>query len=100
MQVLELQKHVKLIRRRYITPTTRDAVHTVVPRYCVPKGETDVRLVWDSSKNGANAAVTAPTFYLMGFTSVVQRVFSSAFMADFDVGEMFHKFMLHPDEKK
>jgi hypothetical protein len=93
---LDATKLVKLIHRRYLE---EGPVLTTVPRFQVPKGDNDIRVVWDLTKNLVNAGVAPPRFFLLGFTSLVLRVPSGVFFADFDVGEMFQNFILHEAER-
>lgn len=96
MRDLDAEKLAKLIRRRYLEP---GHVITTVPRFAVPKGDDDVRIVWDMSKNGVNGGADAPKFFLLGFTSLVLRVHSGSYFGDFDVGEMFNNFTVPVAER-
>jgi hypothetical protein len=65
----DLEKLEKLLRRRYVIP---GAFRVAVPRFPVPKGTDDIRVVWDLAKNGLNAAMSTPSFFLptMGTRSI------------------------------
>jgi hypothetical protein len=44
--------------------------------------------------------LSPPRFFLLGFTSLVLRVPTGVYFADFDVGEMFQNFVLHEEERQ
>jgi hypothetical protein len=67
---LDAVKLEKLINRRYLE---EGPVYTTVPRFPVPKGANDIRVVWDLSKNLVNSGVSAP-----GFSSWASRAWSCA----------------------
>jgi hypothetical protein len=68
---LDAVKLSKLITRRYLEP---GPVNSTVPRFPVPKGDCDIRVVWDLTKNRVNESVCPPSFFLLGFSSLVLRV--------------------------
>ena len=90
------EKLQKLIVRRYIVPGT---VHTVVPRFPVKKGEDDIRVVWDLTKNGLNPLTFTPSFFLPTASSYVRRLEAGMAAGDFDIGEQFHNYPLHVSEQ-
>ena len=55
------EKLCKFTTRGYIRPGT---VNSLISYFTVPKGETDICLVFDGTKSGLNAAIWAPTFTL------------------------------------
>jgi hypothetical protein len=61
----------------------------------VPKGVNDIRMVYDGTKSGLNAALWAPWFPLPTVDSLLQSVGPGTYMSDNDVGEMFLNFVLH-----
>ena len=64
----------------------------------VKKGTDDIRVVWSETEVGVNDAVFAPSFFLPTCGTVTRRMPNNAWMGDFDVGEMFHNYMLHPSD--
>ena len=90
------EKLAKLIRREYITP---GYCRLTVPRFPVPKGTDDIRVVWDLAKNGVNATMYTPTFFLATMGTYLRQIESGSFGGDFDIGEQFHNYMLHPSEQ-
>jgi hypothetical protein len=63
----------------------------------VPKGEDDVRMVYDGTASGLNGTLWAPWFPLPNNSCLLRALEPGYCMADNDVGEMFHNFMLHKD---
>ena len=70
---------------------------SLIKYFAVPKGENDLRIVYDASRNGLNSAVWAPSFWLPTIDSVTRALDSDSFMMDCDVGEQFLNFPLHKD---
>jgi len=61
----------------------------------VPKGEDDIRIVYDGTSSGVNEAVWAPSFFLPTSVSLARLLEPGTYQMDMDVGEMFHNFPLH-----
>ena len=55
------EKLEKFIDRGYVA---NGKVNSLISYFAVPKGESDVRLVFDGTKSGLNAALWAPSFHL------------------------------------
>ena len=81
-------------RRRYIT---RGYVKSLTGFFAVPKGENDIRIVYDASACGLNDALWCPNFFLPSIDSVLRNAGSETWFGDIDLGEMFLNFQL--DEK-
>ena len=60
----------------------------------VPKGEDDIRMVYNATSSGLNDAVWAPWFALPTVESHLRAVDAGTYMGDCDLGEMFLNFML------
>lgn len=75
-------------------------IDSLMPFFNVPKGKDDVRMVYDGSKSGLNECLWAPWFPLPTVDCLVRALQPGYSMADNDVGEMFHNFMLHRDVRK
>jgi hypothetical protein len=91
-------KEDKVIFRRYSEAGC--FVLSITPRFGVAKGKFDVRLVWDSSRNGVNQGVWVPGFMLPTAEALHRLLTKDSWQGDMDVGEMFNNFPLHPDERK
>ena len=119
-EILLRKKEEKLLHRRYLEPGFVDCI---VPRFGVPKGEDDIRLVWDASRNGINETLYAPSFWMPTFRTLQDMIIKwipcsiSDYLAgrvptspspddwriphqsDMDVGEMFLNYTLHYSER-
>lgn len=69
---------------------------SLVSYFAVPKGDSDVRVVFDGTKSGLSKALWAPSFCLPTVDSVTPMLEPGSWQADIDVGEMFYNFMLDP----
>ena len=94
------QKEDTLILRRYLERGKGVFVQSVVSRFAVKKGESDIHVVWDTRRNGVNERLWAPHFFLPGSENLEQLLTMDSFQGDMDVGEMFLNFMLHFSERK
>jgi hypothetical protein len=66
--VNDREKLVKLLRRRYIIC---GPCQNTVPRFAVPKGKDDIRVVWDLKKNGVNEQMFTPSFFLPAVSTYI-----------------------------
>jgi len=72
-------------------------VSSLTSYFAVPKGPEDVRIVYDSSKSGLNAAIWVPTFSLPTVESLTNMLDGASWMSDLDMGEQFLNFPLDPN---
>ena len=63
----------------------------------VPKGDIDIRMVYDGTKCGLNGSVWVPSFFMPTVQTHLRAVVEGTHMCDTDIGEMFLNFMLHPE---
>lgn len=70
-EVLLRKKEEKLLYRRYLEVGFVDCI---VPRFGVPKGDDDIRLVWDASRNGINKTLWAPSFWMPTFRTLQDHI--------------------------
>ena len=90
----KVAKKLKKIRgRRYVVP---GFVRSLTSYFHVPKGEDDIRMVYDASRSGLNDQVWSPKFGLPTVESVLDILDHTSSMADIDLGEMFLNFPLDP----
>jgi hypothetical protein len=78
--------------RRYIVP---GHVENLTSYFAVPKGDSDIRVVYDATKSGLNACMWVPSFSLPGAEAIVDMMDEDSFMMDLDLGEMFYNFPMH-----
>jgi hypothetical protein len=80
--------------RKYID---KGEVKSLTSYFCVPKGESDIRMVYDASRSGLNHSLWAPNFGLPAVDALVRGVMDHSWMGDLDIGEMFLNFCMHPE---
>jgi hypothetical protein len=64
--------------------------------FAVPKGEDDIRMVYDATQSGLNAVLWAPNFQLPTADMLARSVEQNSWMGDLDVAEQFLNFCLDP----
>ena len=90
---LNMAKKIRKVRERgYIQP---GFVRSLIRFFAVPKGDTDIGMVYDGTSSGFNQAVWAPSFTLPTVESLLRAVGPGTWMGDIDIGEMFLNFPLH-----
>ena len=62
--------------------------------FAVPKGDADIRVVFNGTSCGLNDALWSPNFYLPAAPTVGNLSTLSTWMADIDFGDMFHNFLM------
>ena len=65
--------------------------------FAVPKGDNDIRVVFDGTSCGLNEALWSPNFFLPTSRNAGEMLSFDTWMADVDFGEFFHNFVA--DEK-
>jgi hypothetical protein len=83
----------KVRERRYVQGSSE--IQSLISFFAVPKGEDDVRMVYDGTKSGLNDCIWVPRFPLPTVGTHLRAVEPGTFMGDMDVGEMFLNFVLH-----
>ena len=95
-----LKKVEKVVARRYIEIVAEDRVSSLMYMFHVPKGETDIRMVYDGSRSGLNDVLWAPWFALPRVSTMCSTVDTGTWCGDNDYGEMFLNFPMHPELQK
>lgn len=90
-------KMVKIVKRGYLE---KGPVSSLLNYFAVPKGDNDVRMVFDGTKSGLNGALFAPWFALPTVDSMLRRLLPEHWCGDNDYGEMFYNFWLHEDLRR
>jgi len=85
------EKLDKFRGKRYVNCGT---AMSLTPFFTVPKGDGDVRVVFDGTKSKLNDALWAPPFVLPTIVSLLRCVEPGTWMADIDIGEMFYNYSL------
>ena len=86
------EKSNKVRDRQYIAP---GLVQSLIRYFAVPKGESDIRMVYDGTSSGFNDWVWAPSLGLPTIESMLRSVDSHYWLGDVDIGEQFLNFPLH-----
>lgn len=83
----------KVRQRGYIEP---GFVLSLTHMFYVPKGISDIRMVYNGTSCGLNDVLWAPHFGLPIMQHTLRSLLPNYYQCDMDVGEMFLNFMLHP----
>jgi hypothetical protein len=76
----------------YIAP---GRVASLTGFFAVPKGESDIRMVYDATASGLNDSLWAPSFGLPTVDAMLRSIDFDTYLGDLDLGEMFLNFKLH-----
>ncbi len=87
------EKIAKVVRRGYISSGD---VKSLITFFAVPKGQSDIRIVYDATKCGLNDVLWAPNFWLPNIHTVLRSATSQSYYGDIDLGEMFLNYFLDP----
>jgi hypothetical protein len=85
----------KLLNAREKGYISMGVVKSLIFCFDVPKGLDDIRMVYDGTKSGLNAALWAPWFPLPTADSLLRSVEPGTYMSDNNVGEIVLNFVLH-----
>jgi len=94
------KKLAKVLKKDYIEICDIEEIEAMMFMFHVPKGEDDIRMVYDGSKSGLNRALWAPWFALPNIDTMARWVVAGSWLADNDYGEQFLNFPLHPELRK
>ena len=67
-------------------------VKTSLHYFAVPKGDSDIRVVFDGTSCGLNDSLWSPNFFLPTSKNAAEMLSFNSWMADVDFGEFFHNF--------
>ena len=94
LQVLE--KLLICLEKNYLVLTSPTKVTNYIDYFPVPKGESDIRLVFNGTSCGINQSLFSSNFWLP-MSNTMTRLLSFGYrVVDIDLGEMFLNFPLHP----
>ena len=86
------EKWMKIILRGYVST---GPVVSLTGSFPVPKGDNDIRMVYDATKCGLNSALWAPNFFLPTIDTTLWHADECSWFGDIDLGEQFLNFSLH-----
>jgi hypothetical protein len=78
----------------------RGEVRSLTSFFTVPKGDGDVRVVYDGANSGLNRQLWAPWFTLPTIDTHLRSIGPGLYMGDIDFSEQFLNFMLHEKLRK
>jgi hypothetical protein len=84
-------KLMKVFARRYFI---YGMILSLTSFFAVPKGDMDIRLVYNGTSLGLNAHLWAPWFAIPTMCALLRALELDTFMVDSDIGEMFLNFTL------
>lgn len=96
-RILLAKKIAKVIDRVYIKIVSKEKIKSFVDFFAVPKGEDDIRLVYNGTTAGLTDSLWAPRFWLPSADTLLRLLHFNYAMVDIDLGEMFLNFPL-PEE--
>jgi hypothetical protein len=73
---------------------TAGSVSSLTGFFHVPKGDDDIRIVYDLTACGLNDALWAPNFWMPTIVNVLDCATEDSWFGDVDAGEMFLNYML------
>ena len=85
----------KYLKRGYLTIKPRCEINSLIDYFAVPKGEDDIRVVFNGTSCGLNDCLWSQNFWLPTANSLVRSVVFDCKFVDLDLGEMFLNFPLH-----
>jgi len=85
----------KVVKVRKLDYITTGPVRSGTHFFCVPKGDSDIRMVYNGTSCGLNANVWAPRFGLPTVKDTLRSLLPGYYQADLDVGDQFLNFKLH-----
>ena len=92
---LIFEKLEKYIIRGYLVLDDPSAIKNYIDYFHVPKGETDIRLVFNGTSCGLNDATWSSRFWLPMSTTMTRLLSYNYKVVDMDLGEMFLNFPIH-----
>ena len=91
------EKIGKVRQRGYILP---GQVNSLTGFFAVPKGDDDIRIVYDATACGLNDALWSPNFALPTIDSVLRNAEPTSWFSDMDLGEMFLNYFLDEEVRE
>ena len=97
---LMVKKISKVRSRGYIGKLLSGSISSLTHFFAVPKGEDDIRMVYDLTASGLNAALWAPRFWMPTVSNILDCATDESWFGDVDAGEMFLNFPLDINIRK
>ena len=91
----QVEKKINKVRqRRYIE---QGLVKSVTAFFDVPKGDNDIRMVYDATKCGLNEALWTPNFFIPTIDTILRNADDNTWFGDIDLGEMFLNYWINDE---
>ena len=89
------EKIIEYLKRGYLVPENENEVKNCIDYFAAPKGEDDIRLVFNGTSCGLNDSVWSSNFWLPTSKTMTRLLSYGYEVVDLDIGEMFLNFPLH-----
>ena len=76
------------------------SVLSLLHYFAVPKGDSDIRVVYDGTFSGLNDSLWAPNFFLPSARHAGELLNFDSWLSDMDFGEFFHNFHMNERIRK
>ena len=70
-------------------------IKPLIRYFGVPKGEDNIRVVYNATANRFNEAICVPSFWLPTIDTLLRALDKNSWIADQDMSDMFLNFQLH-----
>jgi hypothetical protein len=97
---MEHKKIDKVITFGYLMKTCWEGVTSLMHFFSAMKGDLDIRMVYNGTKSGLNAATWIPWFAIPSSAALERIVTKESVQVDNDYEDMFLNFKLHDDLRK
>ena len=94
----QMKEKIEAVRRKgYIK---KGHVESLIRFFPVPKGDQDIRMVYDGTDSGFNSLVWVQSFGLPTIQTLLRGTSPTTWMVDLDIAEQFLNFCLHSEASK
>ena len=94
IQEMAKEKIFKVVKRRYLQ-TLGTKIKSMIKYFAVPKGEDDIRMVYNATANCLNKCIWVPTLWLPTIKLLIRTLDQYSWMTNWDVGDMSLNFKLY-----
>jgi hypothetical protein len=96
-EVRKKEKEKKVINFGYLIRTCWEGLKSLMHFFSVTKGDNDIRMVYNRTKNGLNLVTWIPWFAIPSSATLERMVVPGSVQADNDYEDMFLNFKLHEE---
>ena len=91
------KKLEKVLKQGYMILVNKSELISLLNVFFVPKGDNDLRAVYDATMSGLNDALWTPWFFLPTPDAITRELLPGYWSTDNDYADQFLNFPLHPD---